>query len=262
MTKPRIHFSHANGLPASTYAYLFEMLDDVDFCFVEKMGHGRFAFNGDWSVLADELIDSIERQSTEPVIGMGHSLGAVVTLLAATKRPELFSKLILLDSVLFCKRKRLIFWVAQRLGLRDWLGPVKRTLVRRSKFDTFDQALAYFSPKSLFKNFHPRCLNDYVKHGLKPVGGLEDDSAGLELAISPLLEANIFRSVQTKAPAGLNKVKGVMIYGDQSKIMWRSDVNWWRKSLPNVDVVAFEGDHLFPLESPEEIARVLRSHIG
>ncbi|MCJ8273045.1 MAG: alpha/beta fold hydrolase, partial [Psychrosphaera sp.] len=164
MSKPRIHFSHANGLPASTYAYLFEMLEDADFCFVEKMGHGRFAFNGDWHLLADELIDSIERQSTGPVIGMGHSLGAVVTLLAATKRPELFSKLILLDPVLFCKRKRLAFWVAQRLGLRDWLGPVKRTLSRRSQFDTCEDALAYFSPKTLFKNFHPRCLNDYVKH--------------------------------------------------------------------------------------------------
>jgi pimeloyl-ACP methyl ester carboxylesterase len=295
VNKPRIHFSHANGLPASTYSYLFEMLeDDADFCFVEKMGHGRFAFKGDWSLLADELIDSIESQSSEPVIGMGHSLGAVVTLLAATKRPELFSKLILLDPVLFCKRKRLVFWLAQRLGLRDWLGPVKRTLTRRSQFDSAKDALAYFSPKTLFKNFHPRCLNDYVKHGLKPVNSLEPepvnslepepvnslepepvnslepdcanslegDDAGLELAISPLLEADIFRSVQTKAPAGLDKVKGVMIYGDRSKTLLRSDVRWWRKNLPNVDVVAFAGEHLFPLESPEEVARVLREHIN
>lgn len=256
LTKTRIHFSHANGLPASTYSYLFEMLDDSEICFVEKMGHGRFALNGDWDNLADELIASIEQQSTAPVIGIGHSAGAVVTLVAAAKRPALFKKVILLDPVLLSKRKRFVFWFFRRMGLGDLLGPTKRTLQRRAQFDNSQQAFDYFTPKSLFSDFHSRCFNDYIKYGLTPA------EKGLELAFSPAIEADIFRSVITRVPANLDKVKGVLIYGDKSNIFARSDARWWRRNFPNFELVAFNGGHLFPLEKPEVMAKLLNRHIA
>jgi pimeloyl-ACP methyl ester carboxylesterase len=256
LTQPKIHFSHANGLPASTYSYLFEMLENTDICFVEKMGHGDYPFNGNWHNCADELIASIEQHSSEPVIGVGHSFGAVVTLIAASKRPELFKKVILLDPVLFSKRKRFVIGLFRAIGLGDLLGPTRRTLVRRSQFDNEQQAAEYFSPKTLFKNFHPRCFNDYIKHGLKPT------DKGLELAISPAIEADVFRTALTKVPTNLDKVNGVVIYGDKSKVFERSDRRWWKKNLPNFELVAFSGEHLFPLEAPQEVARILNPYIA
>jgi surfactin synthase thioesterase subunit len=65
----------------------------------------------------------------------------------------------------------------------------------------------------------------------------------------------------TQVPANLNKVKGVMIYGDKSKVLLRSDVKWWKKHLPHFDIVAFSGEHLFPLEHPEQTASLLKQYI-
>ena len=80
-----LHFSHANGIPSLTYSHLFEMLADLDIHFIERMGYEGDVQCGDWSHLADELIAAIEAKNHgSPVIGIGHSAGAVVTLMAAS----------------------------------------------------------------------------------------------------------------------------------------------------------------------------------
>jgi pimeloyl-ACP methyl ester carboxylesterase len=258
-----IHFSHANGIPASTYSYLFDQLEGVQIHCIEKMGHGDYPVNVGLHHLADELIESIEQKSTAPVIGIGHSAGGLVTLLAAAKRPELFKKVIVLDPILFSKRKRAVISSLRAVGLGDWLGPTKRTLIRRTQFDHHAQADEYFSSKTLFKNFHPECFKDYIKHGLRPRSGESGESGeGVELAFSKTVEADIFRSVSAQVPANLDKVDGVVIYGSQSKLFWPSDVKWWQKHYPNFTTVAFAGEHLFPLEKPDEVARLLNEFIA
>lgn len=256
MNKHKIQFSHANGLPASTYSYLFDKLDNAQVTFLEKMGHGDYPVEIGLAQLADELIATIEQNETQPVVGMGHSAGGVVTLIAASKRPELFSKLILLDPVLFSKRKRLVIELFRQIGMGDFLGPTKRTMVRRSQFEHHQAAFDYFGTKTLFKNFHPECFKDYIQHGLKPA------EQGVELAFSVAVEADIFRSVGTRVPANIDKLDGVLIYGGQSQLFWSSDARWWQKHFPNFKLIAFEGEHLFPLEQPDALAGVLNRELG
>ncbi|MFT4926033.1 MAG: pimeloyl-ACP methyl ester carboxylesterase [Phenylobacterium sp.] len=254
----KIQFSHANGLPSSTYSYLFDRLDNTEITFVEKMGHADYPVEVGFERLADELIASIEQNATAPVVGMGHSAGGVVTLLAASKRPELFSKLILLDPVFFSKRKRFALWLARRMGLADSLSPVKRTLVRKNQFDHHQQASDYFSGKTLFKNFHPACFKDYIKHGLTPVGSQQQ---GFELAFSRLIEADIFRSVATKVPANRKQLTGILIYGRKSDMFWASDARWWQKNYPGFTIMPFDGGHLFPLEQPDEVGEMVNQYL-
>lgn len=255
MGQHKIHFSHANGLPAGTYRYLFEQLDNVQVCHVDRMGHGDYPVALGLYQLADELIAQIEQQSSEPVIGMGHSAGGIVTLLAGAKRPDLFKKVIVLDPVLLSKRKRYLVNFCRLIGLGDSIGPIKRTIDRRSTFKARHEAKAYFAGKTLFKNFHPRCFDDYIQHGLMPT------EQGFELAFSKWVEADIFRSVGMKVPANLEQLDGVLIYGKQSHVFERADANWWRKHLPNFKQVAFEGEHLFPLEQPDALAQLLNRYI-
>ena len=53
------------------------------------------------NTVADAIYKQANVAQDGPLIGIGHSMGAVLTLLAATKYPDLFSEIILLDPVLF-----------------------------------------------------------------------------------------------------------------------------------------------------------------
>ncbi|WP_426741489.1 alpha/beta fold hydrolase, partial [Pseudomonas aeruginosa] len=53
-----------------------------------------------WYNLVTEIIASIKRQAGQPVIAVGHSLGGVLSLLAAIEQPQLFKAVIMLDSPL------------------------------------------------------------------------------------------------------------------------------------------------------------------
>lgn len=250
----QIQFSHANGLPASTHAYLFELLGESNIHFVERMGHGDFPVNGDLGNLASELIHSLDQRNDGPVIGLGHSSGAVATLLAASRRPELFSEIILIEPAFFSGWKRAMIRLATGLGFADKLGPTPKALKRRSHFPDTEMARTYFLQRRLFQLFHPQCFEDYLEHGLKI-----SDQGGLELAFSKDTEIEIFRSTQTHAPKNLKQLKGTMIYGETSDLFWKSDVAWWKRALPNFELVPFSGGHLFPLEQPHETAELIKS---
>ena len=249
-------FSHANGFPAGSYTYLFELLNNTKVNFVEKMGHGDYPLNKNLYNFADELIDSIEQTHNEPVIGIGHSLGGVVTLLAVSKRPDLFKKVIVLDPVLFSKRKRYIVWLLRKIGITDWLGVTKKAKKRRTHFSSLEEVRKIYKQKSLFKRFHPNCFEDYLKYGF-----IQSED-GINLAFSSKVEADVFRYIQIKIPPNLDKLSGVLIYGNYSDTFWKSDMKWWKRNFPNFEIISFEGGHLFPFEKPEETAKLLNKYIS
>ena len=256
MNKIKIQFSHANGFPASAYSYFFDKIKGAEIRFVDKIGHGDYQLDDDLYNLADELIADIESNWNEPVVGIGHSVGGVLTIMAACKRPELFKQVIVFDPVIFSKKRRFVIGLFRFLGLIDYLGPIKRTLKRQRKFANSEVAKTYFESKRLFKKFHPKSLENYIKYGLTPLKNNE-----VELAFSPSIEADIFRSIISKLPKNIRKLQGVLIYADKSAIFLDSDVCWWKKSLPNFETIEFSGEHLAPLEQPEEFAELINSFL-
>ena len=93
--KPLIHFAHANGVPSRVYQKLFDLLrDEYEVIYVPLLGPDkRYPIDNHWRSLTDQVIDSIVRQANgRKVIGLGHSLGAVLTFQAAQQRPELFEQ--------------------------------------------------------------------------------------------------------------------------------------------------------------------------
>jgi len=220
------------------------------------MGYGKYPLNKDLYNFADELIESIETAYTEPIIGIGHSLGGVVTLLAASKRLDLFKKFIVLDPVLFSKRKRYIIWLLRKIGITDWLGVTKKAKKRRIYFSSLEEVRKIYQQKSLFKRFDEKCFEDYLKYGFKQTKN------GVALAFSSEVEADVFRYIQIKILPNLDKLKGVLIYGKYSDTFWKSDMKWWKINFPNFETIPFEGGHLFPFEKPIETAKLLNKHIS
>ena len=249
-----MQFSHANGFPASSYSYVFELLPELDVHHINKMGYGAFPLKRNLHNFADELLDHIQRHHQEPVIGVGHSTGAVVTLLAAVKQPHLFKRVILLDPVLFRFTKRLVIDMARLVGMGDRMGPTRKALTRRTHFGDHDEARQYFGGKGFFRNFDPRCFEDYVQHGLMPAAS----GAGLELAISAQLEADIFRSVLTRLPRKLAPVPTTLVHATHHPLLEPADIDWLKRHGNGIDFVPFEGGHMFPLEQPQATADLIR----
>ncbi len=100
MSKPIIHFAHANGFPAKTYSKLFSFLeDDYEINYLERHAHNpKFPVTDGWERLRDELREEIEKRYTEKIIGIGHSLGGILHFLVAAEKPELYKANILLDA--------------------------------------------------------------------------------------------------------------------------------------------------------------------
>lgn len=67
-----------------------------------------------------------------PVIGMGHSFGAIVTLLAANQSPAVFDRLLLLDPIFLPPLLSVLSRVFRRTGLVEKTPMVKMTRKRRA----------------------------------------------------------------------------------------------------------------------------------
>ena len=59
------------------------------------------------------LIVSCNNHKGRKVIGLGHSLGSVLTLMASYRRPELFSQVIMLDPPLIIGKASFVFHLAK-----------------------------------------------------------------------------------------------------------------------------------------------------
>ncbi len=128
-----LHFAHANGFPAGAYTKLLKSLQmDYEVIAVPMLGHhSQYPLDDNWAGLVEELIDYIEQHAHQPVIGVGHSLGSILTFLAANRRPELFSRIIMLDPPLVYGRHAFIFFLIKRLGLMKRTGIIAQTRRRR-----------------------------------------------------------------------------------------------------------------------------------
>ena len=246
-----IQFSHANGFPAKTYSVLFDHLKEHKISFSNILGENTNPEDINWYDLRDDVLEST-RQHGEAVIGIGHSFGGILTLLAAAKNPELFKSVILLDPPLFSSHKSSFIKLLRALNIEDWVSPSGKSKKRRSHFESKSQAKSLFQINKLFKNFHPQTLNDYVTHGLT-----ETDN-DVKLTISVEKEVAIFHNSLTSFPKNIYKVKGTLLYATRNPILWSSDLCWINRKFAQLQLFPFPGSHLFPFENPESTALMIK----
>lgn len=250
--KHLIQFAHPNGFPAKCFSHLFNLLENTTINYVEVMGHNQIELDNNLENLALELIESIEKSFKGlPIIGVGHSAGGVLILIAASLRPELFNKVILIEPIFFSSWKRFLILLLKKVGLSIFIGPTKKTLKRKSTFITRREALEYFKGKNIFSKFDDACLSDYIEHGLKK------RENGFELVFSKKTESDIYRSTYTKHLKGIERLDGTLIYGNKSSMFKKSDVMWWKRKYPNFKTIELDEGHLFPLEKPVKTAEII-----
>ena len=191
------HLLHANGFCAGTYSPFVKYLaDDLHVMASDIRGHGASELPSSkpilhWNIFADDLKALIEKAMSPPVIGMGHSLGAVATYMAAAQSPELFSCLILLDPTILPRRMLWAMAVMRIFGFAGKIPLAKFARRRRQTFQGKKEALKRFaSGRGIFKYWSKDFVEAYLECGL-----LEKDPQTAVLKCDPELEAQIFEAV-------------------------------------------------------------------
>lgn len=252
MSKSEIFFAHANGFPARTYTKIFSALEnEFEIDFIEKLGHNPdFPVNDNWKSLVNELKTEIERRYSAPVIGVGHSLGGILHLLAAADKPELYRQIILLDAPVISRFSSHSLRVLKWTRLLHHYSPSKLTRFRRRFWASREEAFAHFKSKAKFARFDEDVLLDYVRFGTVKT----DD--GVALAFDVRTEAKIYRTIPHHLPATLrNRLKIPVAYvgGVDSAEARLAKLSFMRRNFA-IDFHFLPGTHLFPFEIPDQTA--------
>ena len=262
---PELHFANANGYPAAAYRRLLRAL--TAYGHVQAMvprplwAGSRPEGTRTWAPLVDDLVQYLDERGARGWIGVGHSLGAVVSAAAALRRPELFRALVLIDPVFLPPVVLAVFGLFQKLGLAGRVHPLARGARRRRR--TFDSAQAMFDRYRrvpVFGRLDDEALRDYVAAALRPGPGRR-----LELAYSPEWEARIYETGPLNLWGALHRLRPpvLVVRGAESDTFHPIAVRALRRRLPNAVVREVTGaGHLVPLEKPDETARLIREFLA
>lgn len=261
-----MHIAHANGFPPATYSPLAMMfISDHHVVGLAARplwpGHSPQEFKN-WHVLAHDLIEGLETLGMAGVVGVGHSMGGITTLLAAVRRPHLFRALVLLDPVLLPPRWLAFVRWMRRLRL-PWHPPlVKGALRRRRIWPSREAAYAYFKGKPLFASWLDAALRAYVESGTRPTA-----EGQVELIYPPEWEARIFDVVpadEWQFVPRLSPSLPVLFVRGEHSTTFRPDVQARvARLLPHARVaVVPHAGHMFPLERPTETAALIQAFLS
>ena len=256
-----IQFSHANGFPAGTYRKLFAALaSDFSVHAIERIGHdGRYPITDGWPHLLDELLAELERAGAARVL-VGHSLGGILSLMAAHARPSQVRAVIMLDSPIISPAKAMLLSLGKKTGLDECFSPARLTKNRREVWPSRDDVRGHFASKALFREFDDDVLNDYAMSGTVEQRDPVDDMSGVQLAFEREREYWIYRTI----PHHLHRlvrdgiVPPVAFIGGTRSSELRLVGARATQALVGSRFRWFEGGHLFPMERPVETAGVIR----
>lgn len=263
---PLLYIAHANGFPPATYAPLAATLGEAYHVVGLAArplwpGYSPAEFET-WHVLADDLIAQLEAMETDSIIGVGHSLGGVTTLLAAARRPDLFRAAVLLDPVLLPPHWLAFVRWMRRLRL-PWRPPLVRgALQRRRVWPSREAAHEYFKGKPLFAAWQDAALRAYVECGTRPTA-----DGQVELVYPPEWEARLFALVPADVwrfvPRLDPGLPALFVRGERSTTFRPEVQARVARLLPNARVaVVPEAGHMFPMERPAETAALIRTFLS
>ncbi|WP_340679631.1 alpha/beta hydrolase [Paraglaciecola sp.] len=257
--KIALHFAHANGFPAASYQQLFDTLPNAFEVFaLNQFGHdARFPVNKNLGNLVDELIDYLHQTVDQPVYAVGHSMGALVSYMAACEAPQLFKGVIMLDPPIVSGWASWMFKLAKFTPLVDKVSPAGKAAVRCQSWPLDTDLVQYFSAKGLFRDFNPVCIEDYVKAAIV----IKDNHQ--VLAFDATVEAQIFRNVPDNIQQyyGRMTVPSCLITAENSQVCIPANLNHFVKNTQIEHLTVPMVGHMFPLEQPVKVAHLIQQKI-
>ena len=258
---PMAHFSHATGLCAETYTPLAERLRPWLRIFgMDDRGHGKTRAPADlrklkdWDIFADDLERFVENLG-EPVVAMGHSRGATVSLLLAIKRPDLVRALILIDPTILPFSWMWWWYLAKLTGLARFVPIVATAAKRRNIWPDKKSMLEAYRAKAVFQTWQAGFLEAYVQ------GGTEKNGNGtIRLSCDPAWESKCFAVCPHDVWRYIPRLQkpALILYGAESDTFLAAAARRFKARIPQVALRCFEDTgHFVPMQRPDDTAEAI-----
>jgi pimeloyl-ACP methyl ester carboxylesterase len=243
-----IHFLSGNGFCGGVYWPFLKRFRPQYGLFVHDIeGHGESEapehFSGIGAVARRVPQVLQEQRPRGPLIGMGHSFGAALTLKIAADNPGLFKALVLLDPIVFPGP----VWVGARLMAALGLHPmVKGALRRRREWANRQEVLDRLRGRGIYEGWTEEALECFVDHATREEGGRR------VLCCPPELEAEIYERPVYPWPSFRKvQVPVLFLYGAGSYPFFPAAERLARRRNPRVRGATSPGAHCFMLEDPQ-----------
>jgi len=263
-----IHLAHANGFPPGAYEPLVAALRPnyhlIGLAARPLWPGSRPESAPTWQPMASDLIEALDRSArngviSPPMIGVGHSLGGVLTLWAAIRRPDLFRAVILIDPVIFPPNRLRLLWLLRLVGLHRRLPLVRATLRRRRTWPSRLACREHLASKPFFAGWPLVSLDAYVNSGTQ-----ERSDGQVELIYPPEWEAHIFATTPTDIWRYVPQLRTpvLAIRGERSPTFPAESMARLARLLPHAHTVTIpDSDHMVPLERPMETAAAIHDFV-
>jgi pimeloyl-ACP methyl ester carboxylesterase len=257
---------HANGFCKGCYALLAAALaPHFRVLAVDARGHGdsthpeapgRYA----WRFFAEDLVGVAERVAAELGVrrlplAIGNSFGGTSLIGAASRRPELFERIVLIDPVTPPSGV-----AAESPERRAQIGRmVERAGKRRHEWPSRAEARAFLAERELFAAWHPTALDLYVLDGLR-----ERADGSVELKCPGAVEAAVFAAgedVEVEALARGVAVPALWLYAARGSFS-RPRYEALAASMRDARVEDLDAGHLAPMERPGLVAEAILRFAG
>jgi pimeloyl-ACP methyl ester carboxylesterase len=254
--RTRIFFAHANGFPAPCYrGFLDRLAAEHDVVAPERLGHDpAYPVDREWRSLSDEVLDRLAAlPDADPVLAVGHSMGAVLLFLAACRQPRRFAGLTLLDPPMAFGWTGWALKLARLCGRIDRITPAGRSLGRREHWPDRTTVARELGSRPLFREFDDAALQDFVAGGTEPAA-----DGGRRLRFQVTTEVAIFRTIPTelaRQPAPLPMPVDLVVASRGSALRRGDRMRFARRHAARLHAV--DGDHLFPLSRPHAAASLV-----
>jgi pimeloyl-ACP methyl ester carboxylesterase len=242
---------HATGFHGRTYRVYAEALRAIGHVYsMDQRGHGDsgLAKSGEynWLHTMRDLAAFIESMGWKDMRAFGHSAGATAIGALACEHPELISRAVLVEPVIFESP------IAPEL---QWRNPfIERTLKRKRVFENIDAMYANFERKPPYASWRADMLHDYCEHGTRPAPG-----GKRELKCAPEIEARYYET--SREFDGLGRIVRanrplLVMFGANGDSLGATLSDKIAAKLRNGRVMNVAGaGHFLPMEQPDLVIR-------
>jgi pimeloyl-ACP methyl ester carboxylesterase len=286
--KYKIFFSHANGIPSSTYSSFFQQLIKTTGACIfsyDMRGIGRsshippFGEKGwTWELLSKDHVELFQKlpqaigqtlpdvkewleDTSIPWVMMGHSLGAWITFLSASVLK--LNDIILLDPPILDWKTVFAWNICLILKARHRHPMGMKVRKRRKIYPSENDLLTSFKKSKLMRTWSDEAILNYIHSSFSK----DPESEKMLLRHDPEWEAKLFETMPSTSAVGFLHVnlqtrlhlRANFIVGELSDTCNKAAKNYIKLFLPKLTwKIIPQAQHMFPIERQAETADAIK----